>query len=119
MEFLMKNKSLIFMRETGSNPPVDFLSSKRGSGSSYIQRRQPQNDRHTVTNLKSVNDNQTVSQKQMNQFPSPCFIFAAYFSTILQDSITLVNNTFFETIENYLTLLFGNFSRSKGLIFVL
>ena len=44
-----------------------------------LQRRQPQNDRHTVTNLKSVNDNQTVSQKQINQFPSPCFIFAAYF----------------------------------------
>ena len=44
-----------------------------------LHRRQPQNDRHTVTNLKSVNDNQTVSQKQINQFPSPCFIFAAFF----------------------------------------
>ena len=39
MEFLMKNKSLIFMRETGSNPPVDFLSSKRGPGSSYTVAR--------------------------------------------------------------------------------
>jgi len=61
----------------------------------------------TVTNLKSVNDNQTVSQKQMNQ----CFyrlvlyeqhIAALFYTTILQDSITLFslfNNTFFKTIE--------------------
>ena len=31
----VSHEKQIFMRETGSNPPVDFLSSKRGSGSSY------------------------------------------------------------------------------------
>jgi len=87
----------------------------------------------TVTNLKSVNDNQTVNcQKQMNQFLSPCFIreqhIAALLYTILQDSI----NSLFSSITHSSKQLKENnlpdsafwkantfSSCSKGLIFVL
>ena len=75
-------------------PPaeVDFRSSKRlhENGSGFELPSQLLMIA-AVTNLKSVRDNQTVSQEQMNPFLSPCFIHAAYcgtlFYTILQDSI--------------------------------
>ena len=49
------------------------------------------NDRRRDKSQICTCDNQNLSQEQMNQFLSPCFILAAYcrtlFYTILQDSI--------------------------------
>ena len=118
-------------------PPaeVDFRSSKRlhENGSGFELPSQLLMIA-AVTNLKSVRDNQTVSQEQMNPFLSPCFIHAAYcgtlFYTILQDSINSLFSPFSITHSSKqlkptnlpdLDAFWkaNTFSCSKGLIFVL
>merc|ERR1739844_535594 len=125
---MKQNRSLIFTRDL---PLKLTLDHENGSG---FELRSQLLMIATVTNLKSVRDNQTVSQEQMNPFIKPCFIHAAYcgtlFYTILQDSINSLFSPFSITHSSKqlkptnlpdLDAFWkaNTFSCSKGLIFVL
>jgi len=94
---MKENRSLIFMRDllllTLDHQNV---ATKMAQLQITLLLTATADDHQSVTNLKSVNDNQTVScQEQMNQ----CFYYrlvlyeqhiaALFYTTILQDSITL------------------------------
>jgi len=133
---MKENRSLIFMRDL-LLLTVDHqnVAMKMASLRITLLLAAVADDHHTVTNLKSVNDNQTVScQEQMNQ----CFYYrlvlyeqhiaALFYTTILQDSITLSllssithsSKQLKQTnLPDYAFWKANTFSCSKGLIFVL
>jgi len=136
--FLMKeNRSLIFMRDLLLLLTLDHqnVATKMAQLRITLLLAAAADDHQSVTNLKSVNDNQTVScQEQMNQ----CFYYrlvlyeqhiaALFYTTILQDSITLSllssithsSKQLKQTnLPDYAFWKANTFSCSKGLIFVL